>query len=79
MVPEKFLGLLNLLKTQALDIYKLIEVIIVCKNKIFKFAVFQEVAPSFKSLNYSQKFLVVIFISDLCRNFYFKEKTIRYY
>lgn len=38
MVPEKFLSLTDLSKTQALSIHKLAEIIMIGKYKNFKFA-----------------------------------------
>lgn len=45
------------------------------KYKNFKFAVFQIVVPSVKDFNYSQKFLVLSFVSNLCQNHFPRKKS----
>lgn len=51
MALQEFLGKADLIKVQAFCIYEFIEVIIVNKEKIFVFAVFEVMAPSFASSN----------------------------
>ena len=69
------MGLLNLTRAQALCIYKLMEVVMVCKDKDLVFAVFQVVALSLKGLNNDQKLLIVGFIAGLSRDHLLREKN----
>lgn len=65
IVSREFLRLLNLFKTQALDIHKLVKIIIVGQDKNLIFAIFQIVIPSLEYFVYGQAFLIMSFILGL--------------
>lgn len=51
VVAKEFLGPLDLKKTQAFEIYDLMKVVVINKNKDVMFAIFQIMLPGFESLN----------------------------
>lgn len=51
IVIKELLSQINLSKAYTFYIYKLIDSIVINKNKNFVFTIFQIVAPSFKYLN----------------------------
>lgn len=53
VVSRKLLGLIDLARAQAFCIYRLMEVIMVSKDKYLIFAAFKVVAPSFEDFNKS--------------------------
>lgn len=67
-IPRELLDLANLLKTEILDIHKLLEVVLISEDKNFVFAAFQIIAPSFKDFNNNWEFLVVSFVASLDGN-----------
>lgn len=70
---KKLLSLLNLFIAEIFCNYKLIEIIIVDKNKNFEFIVFKIISTGFKSLNNDQKFIVSSLISNFCKNYFLKK------
>lgn len=64
------MSLTNLSKAKAFNIHELSKVIEINKNKDLVFAVFQVMAASLKSLNISQKFLIVGLITNLGGNYF---------
>ena len=70
---KKLLSLLNLFIAEIFCNYKLIEIIIVDKNKNFEFIVFKIISTGFKSLNNYQKFIVLSLISNFCKNYFLKK------
>ena len=77
MIPREFLGPPHLPKTEAFSVYELAKIIIINKHKNFKFAALQVVAPNLKGFNDSQQFLIMSFVSYLCRNYFSGEKSYR--
>lgn len=53
MILQQFLSPINLFKTQTFCTYKIIETIIICKNKNFLLIIFKVIKPSFKHCNKS--------------------------
>ena len=78
MVLKKLLSLADLTRTQILYIHELAEVIMVSKDKDFKFAVFQVKAPSFENLSNSPELLIISFVSSLSGNHFSKKNATRY-
>lgn len=80
MILGEFLGLSDWSRTQILGIYKLLKIFVIIKDKIFKFATFQILVPSFKNLNYGHRLLVVCFVPSLCQNYFSeKKKSLEYF
>ena len=65
MVLKELLGPADLSGAQALCIYEMTEVIVVCKNENLMLAIFQVVPPDLESLDNSQKLAVVGLIACL--------------
>lgn len=78
MIQKKFFILADLFETQALNIYQLVEIIMVNKYKKFKFTVFQLVTPGFRDFNYSQQFLIKVLYQVSNKIFFFKKNAIKY-
>lgn len=76
-MPKEFLSPSDLLKTQILDIYELIEIVIIVEDKNLEFAVFQVVASSFKTFNNGQDFFIISFVPSLYLDHFFKKKGYR--
>ncbi len=74
VVMKELLGLLNLTRAQAFYIYKLIEVVVVCKDNNLIFIAFQIVVPRLKGFNDSHELLVVNFIANLNKDYFLREK-----
>lgn len=68
IIMRKFLGPLDLLKTQVLHIYKLTEVIIVYEHQYFILTALEAVALSLKELNDGQKLNVMGLVPSFDRN-----------
>lgn len=75
VISREFLGLADLTRTQALHIHKLMEVVVVGKNKDLIFATLQIVAPSFKDFNNSPELLIVSLIPSLGGDHFSREKS----
>lgn len=69
------MGLVNLIITQALYIYKLIEVVIIGENKNLIFIAFQIVVSSLKDFNDSQEFLIISLIPSLNKDYFMRKKS----
>lgn len=69
------MNLLDLRKAQSFYINKLIKIVIVSKDKHLILSAFKIVASSFKSLNNSQKLIIMSFITSFCKNYLSKEKN----
>ena len=65
---------MDLSKAQDFDIYEVIKVVIVSKNKHFVLAIFQIMVPCFKNLNNSQKRTIINLVSSFYRNYFPKKK-----
>ncbi len=74
VVSRKLLGPADLARAQTLGIYELMEVVMVSDNKDFVFATFEVMAPSLKSFNNSQGFLIVGFVPSLNGDHLSREK-----
>ncbi len=53
MIQKELLSPTNLPKAKTFNIYELLEIVVISKDKNFIFAIFQEVASSFTSFSNS--------------------------
>lgn len=68
------MSLLNLVEAQTLSIYKLMQVVVIGKDKDFIFTTFQIIVPNLKSFYNSQEFTIVF-----ARIIFLEKKATRYH
>ena len=62
-------------RTQAFYVHKALKVIVICKHKDFIFIYLLVIFSYLKSLNNSQKFIVIGLIPSCSRNYLSKKKS----
>lgn len=77
VIVEEFLSSADLLGVQALCINKFLKIVIIGKYDNLIFVAFQILVLIFKSLNNSQKLLVLNLIASLGQYYFFGEKNFR--
>lgn len=53
MIPQQLLSPLDLSRTQVFDVYKMVEIVIICENKNLISAIFQLMSPDLEDPNNS--------------------------
>lgn len=73
VILQKLLYPPNLIKTKIFYIYKIAKSVMANKEKNFIFTIFKVLLLSLKTLNNSQKFIIVNFILNFYKNCFLKK------
>lgn len=75
MILRQLLSQTNIFRVKIFQIYKKMQVVVVCENKNFIFPIFEIILLYFKSFNNSKQFIIVELVLRFYRNHFLKKES----